>query len=77
MAISGCGGRAVGVRLGVRVRVGVRVGVGEGVLEGVRVGLAQIFLLDEFWGSLGPRKRKSAALLFESLQIPDELGRRS
>src|ERR1041385_8299732 len=62
----------VGVRLGVRVTVGVRVGVG------VCVGFPQtVNVLNEFWGSLGSRWIKSAALLFESTQLPPEPDLRS
>src|SRR3990172_13249522 len=77
MAISGWGAR-VGGRVCVGFGVGVRVRVGATVDVGGSVGLPQTANgLEEFWGSLGARRIKSAALLFESTQLPKAVDLRS
>jgi hypothetical protein len=59
----------VGVSVFVAVLVAVEVEVG----VGVGVGLPQVVIgLEEFWGSLGLRTKKSGLLLLESIQLPDD-----
>jgi hypothetical protein len=62
----------VPVLVGVPVSVGVLVGAEVEVGEGVCVGSPQVVIgLEEFCGLLGLRRKKSDALLFESVQLPD------
>ena len=61
-----------GVSVAVAVLVGVGVSVGDDVNVAVGVGSPQVVIgLDEFCGLLGLRRKKSEALLFESMQLPD------